>query len=409
MARHRFEGDENQLALLKSSVTAWNNWRTENHNIKPKLSGAYLSGANLNRANLSDADLSGADLRGANLSDADLSGANLRNAILGNADLSRANLAHADLTKASAEFNTAFMQANLTGAKLWEVLFKKTNLRKANLTSSDFMSAFLWQVDFSEANLTNAVLQGVDLIEANLSRTIIKNVELSYASIIDTIIEESYFSNCRIYGISAWNLQGNPKHQSNLIITHRTEPKIIVDDIEVAQFIYLILKNQKIRNFIDTVAKKAVLILGRFSSERKKVLDAIREKLRDLGYLPILFDFEKPKSQTFIETVNTLANMCRFIIADFTDSRAVLEEVPRILMTVTVPLQPLIQKGSGSLPSTLYNLQVKYENQLLDVFEYIDEKDLLLSLEEKIIKSANNRAEKLLDRKLFFYEKYKNQ
>jgi hypothetical protein len=62
-----------------------------------------------------------------------------------------------------------------------------------------------------------------------------------------------------------------------------------VDDLDVAQFIYLLLSNQRIKNVIDTITSKAVLILGRFTEERKKVLDAIREELRQRGYAPILF------------------------------------------------------------------------------------------------------------------------
>src|ERR1700693_2962645 len=58
--------------------------------------------------------------------------------------------------------------------------------------------------------------------------------------------------------------------------------------------IELLLNNPKIRDVIDTIAKKAVLILGRFTPERKAVLDDLREALRIHGYLPILFDFEKP-------------------------------------------------------------------------------------------------------------------
>jgi hypothetical protein len=67
---------------------------------------------------------------------------------------------------------------------------------------------------------------------------------------------------------------------------------------------------------IDTIGKKAVLILGRFTTDRKAVLDAIGEALRKNGYLPILFDFEKPSTRDTHETIVTLAGMVRFIIAD---------------------------------------------------------------------------------------------
>src|SRR5262249_53715738 len=62
----------------------------------------------------------------------------------------------------------------------------------------------------------------------------------------------------------------------HLVITRDDEPTVTVDNIEVAQFIYLMLHNQKIRDVIDTITSKAVLILGRFTDERKAVLDALR-------------------------------------------------------------------------------------------------------------------------------------
>src|SRR5438270_891546 len=79
---------------------------------------------------------------------------------------------------------------------------------------------------------------------------------------------------------------------------------MMLDNLKIAQFIYLLLNNREIRDIIDTVAKKAVLILGRFTPERKVVLDALREALRTCGYLPILFDFEKPASRDITETVS---------------------------------------------------------------------------------------------------------
>jgi hypothetical protein len=72
--------------------------------------------------------------------------------------------------------------------------------------------------------------------------------------------------------------------QQNLFITDRYQPVITVDNIKVAQFIYLLLNSQEIREVIDTITSKAVLILGRFSDERKPVLDAIRDELRKHDY-----------------------------------------------------------------------------------------------------------------------------
>jgi hypothetical protein len=86
--------------------------------------------------------------------------------------------------------------------------------------------------------------------------------------------------------------------QDSLIITPHGEPRVTVDNLEVAQFTYLLLNNDKIRDVIDTIGKKGVLILGRFIPERLAVLNAIRVELRRLGFVPMLFEFEKPQVRT---------------------------------------------------------------------------------------------------------------
>jgi hypothetical protein len=93
---------------------------------------------------------------------------------------------------------------------------------------------------------------------------------------------------------------------------------------------------------IDTITSKAVLILGRFTDERKAVLDALREELRKRDYLPILFDFEKPRDRDTDETIKLLAGMARFVIADIS-AKSVLQELRAIVPDVpSLPVQPII-------------------------------------------------------------------
>ena len=73
-----------------------------------------------------------------------------------------------------------------------------------------------------------------------------------------------------------------------------------------------------------------MLILGRFTDERKAVLDALREELRNRDYLPILFDFAVPATRDITETVSLLARMARFIIADLTDPSSIPKELEAI-------------------------------------------------------------------------------
>src|SRR5205807_9298150 len=106
-------------------------------------------------------------------------------------------------------------------------------------------------------------------------------------------VTQAILNGCYIHGISVWNLQGEAREQLNLVITRplppHDEPLLTVDDLEIAQFIYLLLNNTAIRKVIDTMTSKADLILGRFTSERMLILDAIRDSLRAKGFLPILF------------------------------------------------------------------------------------------------------------------------
>src|SRR5262249_44879885 len=162
-------------------------------------------------------------------------------------------------------------------------------------------------------------LHGAYLVRANLSGADLRDANLYGSLLLDADLTGADLTGCRVYGVSAWGLKLERAKQQNLIITPSEGPAITVDNIEVAQFIYLLLHNQKIRDVIDTITSKAVLILGRFTDERKAVLEALREELRKRNYLPILFDFSVPATRDITETVSLLARMACFIIADLTD------------------------------------------------------------------------------------------
>ena len=113
--------------------------------------------------------------------------------------------------------------------------------------------------------------------------------------------------------------------------TFKARPVITVDNIKVAQFIYLLLNNQEIRDVIQTITSKAVLILGRFSDERKPISMLSGMSFASMNYLPIMFDFTRATNQPTLDTIKTLASMARFVIADLTDTRSVLLELGAIV------------------------------------------------------------------------------
>jgi hypothetical protein len=152
----------------------------------------------------------------------------------------------------------------------------------------------------------------------------------------------------RVHGIAAWNTKLDEADQRELIITDYNEPPVTVDDLEVAQFIYLLLNNANIRRVIDTLTSRVVLILGRFTASRKAVLDALRDELRRRGFTPVLFDFKPSTRRNLTETISTLAHLASFVVADLSDPKSIPQELQRIIPTMpSLPIQPLIASSQN--------------------------------------------------------------
>ena len=110
---------------------------------------------------------------------------------------------------------------------------------------------------------------------------------------------------------------------------------------------------------IDSITSKGVLILGRFTPERKLVLDFIAQELRKYNLLPIIFDFERSGSRDFTETIKTLAGLSMFVIADITKPRSSPLELQATVPDYQIPFIPIIQKGEK--PFDMFrNLTGKY-------------------------------------------------
>jgi uncharacterized protein YjbI with pentapeptide repeats len=240
--------------------------------------------------------------------------------------------------------------------------------------------------DLSGANLSEASLHMANLIRANLRGANLGGGKLYDATLVKTDLTGADLTGCCIYGVSAWGLKLEKTKQQNLVITHDDEPEITVDNIEVAQFIYLMLNNQKVRDVIDTITSKAVLILGRFTQERKPVLEALREELRQRKYLPILFDFEKSRSRNTDETITLLARMARFVVADISDAKSVLQELRAIVPDLpSVPVQPIILAGQEE--PGMFDFYRNFRS-FLNVHRYASQEQLIADLGEKVIRPA---------------------
>lgn len=174
------------------------------------------------------------------------------------------------------------------------------------------------------------------------------------------------------------------------MITPNDQDAVTVDNLKVAQFIYLLLTNPAIRHVIDTNTSKVVLILGRFTEARKKVLDALRDELRTRNYTPMVCDFEKPDSRDLTETIMTLASMARFIVADTSAAKSIPQELSHIIPNLpSVPIQPLLLR-SEEREHAMFEHWKRYP-WVLPSFLYDDEAHPLASLSEKVIGQAEQK------------------
>jgi uncharacterized protein YjbI with pentapeptide repeats len=354
--RRKLMANQEHLKILQQGTAVWNEWRAQHPEIRPDLSDAKLSDAKLRDANLSFANLNGAtldtDLSFATLNGADLEGANFNGATLFYADLSDANLSDAELSDA--------------------------NLGRAGL---------------SKANLSGASLNGADLSKADLYGADLSGADLSGATLVGTNLTEAILTECYIYGLSAWDVVLTGAIQNSLVITPLGQPTITVDNLKIAQFLYLLLDNQEIRDVINPITTKVVLILGRFTPERKAVLDALRNILRTKDYIPLMFDFDKPASKETQETIPTLARLARFAIADITGAKSIRQEFVSIVEALpSLAIQPLLQRDSE--PWGMDEHLKKYP-WVLPIHHYTDLADLLATIEERVIDPAEQKAQEL--------------
>ncbi len=323
--------DAEHVELLTQGREAWNNWRQSNPDLEPDLSTEILFGA----------DLSGFNLARCNLVASVLAGADLRTA-----DLSKADLSHATL-----------LQAKMDGAKLTNATLFGANLSSTSLTG----------VDAREANLMCCVLVDADLRGANIS-------------------------GARVYGVAAWDTNLSGVIQRDLIITRPEERNITLDQIEMAQFINLVVRNSRMHDALDTLSSKLVLLLGRFSDGRKAVLETLRSELRGSGLVPVVFDFEKTARRSMTETVVAIASLACFMVADITDGHSVQHELQAIVPQFDSLSVVLVEHVSNKSYAMVEDILKK--DNVKGLFQYDDSEDLRELVRDQLKSwSANNSSD----------------
>jgi hypothetical protein len=151
-----------------------------------------------------------------------------------------------------------------------------------------------------------------------------------------------------VYGIAAWDLQTSDDVKQSKLVIERTyelysdlirqgKVPMMVDDIELAQFVYYLSNHKKMRDALNILNDRGVLLLGRFKDGGLERLYSMREWFQGQGYIPMIFDFARPDNLSFTETVVTMAGLSKFVVVDLSGS-SVPAELQAILSQIKKPV-----------------------------------------------------------------------
>jgi hypothetical protein len=241
------------------------------------------------------------------------------------------------------------------------------------------------------------------MFDTNFSGATLVETSLMATLLIRTNLKGATLEGCLVHGAAVWKIQTDPHTtQKNLVLTDLNDPTVTTDNLEIAQLIHLLINTAAIRDVINSMTGRAVLLLGRFIPVRMSVLTALADRLRQLGDLPIIFKFDKPVDRTVTETLRILAGLSKFIIADLTDPKSSPYESHVTVPDMAIPFVPIIQQGQDefSMFDDLYDY-----DWLLEGFAYRDIDHLLENIEllrqEALLKREKIRAQRNNRRKGF--------
>jgi hypothetical protein len=111
------------------------------------------------------------------------------------------------------------------------------------------------------------------------------------------------------------------------------------------------------------------------------------------------FNFDKPETKDFTETVRLLAGLSRFVIVDITSPRSAPLELQATVPECMIPFVPILERGEEPF-SMFRDLWIKHREWVLDPIRYPSVGRLIEVLDADIIAPAEERFRKLLERRL---------
>jgi uncharacterized protein YjbI with pentapeptide repeats len=242
-------------------------------------------------------------------------------------DFSGINLSRASLYRAFAE-----------GLNLRNAVFEGSHVEEGDFSRADFRGATFRSTTFNKTIVTGANRDGATFVNCNFNRVNLVGALFRVKEITETVV----------YGIAAWDLVTSDEMKQSKLVIEKTyefysdliqQGKIpmTVDDIELAQFVYYLNDHKKMRETLNILNDKGVLLLGRFKDGGLERLYSIREWLQRRGYMAMIFGFARPDNLSLTETVVTMAGLSKFIFVDLPGA-SVPAELQAVLSQVKKPL-----------------------------------------------------------------------
>lgn len=384
-------------AFRGSGAEHWNDWREAHPTIRPNLAGAQFqawktpegaAGVDLSGFDLSGCLMDGCSLPFANLHKTNLAGAQLRECLFNQATIFESDFSGADMTQTSLTglrcVSTRFIEADLSRTTLHASKILDSNFDRADLEGAEFDGAEMGSCTFIDSRLRSARFGASDLTGCDL-----RGADLSGAHFVKTNLRDTDISGSRVYAVNCWDSDVPEQTlQRGLIVTRPGEPTVSVDDMRMAQFVHLLLTNENLLTVIQTVGERAVLLLGRFGGGGLEVLQAVGDGLRDAGYLPMIFEFDRPEDRTYTDVIRTLAGLASFVVVDLSGP-SVPQELYSNVPHLKIPFVPILE--AGRQPYSMFVDLLEYDWVLEPIVEFETVDDLVDTLKEKVIDPAEER------------------
>ncbi|MGN6275528.1 MAG: pentapeptide repeat-containing protein [Solirubrobacterales bacterium] len=107
-------------------------------------------------------------------------------------------------------------------------------------------------------------MRGARLADCNLQSARLFEADLPYCQLVGVNLSNADLSRAQVYGVASWDLDLTGARQRDLRITREGQGYFTVDTLDLAQFLYLLIEHPRMRDVLDTISLKTVLILGRF-------------------------------------------------------------------------------------------------------------------------------------------------